>query len=239
MSEALLELRQVSKSYGTTRVLTDIDLKLQPGSKLAILGPSGCGKSTLLRLIAGLDTPLAGEIRISGTEVTLGGRTLVAPHQRGIAMVFQDLGLWPNLTAAQNVALGNASKSPNRVNEVMKLLGIAELAERKPAQLSGGQQQRVALGAALVSEPKLLLLDEPFTGLDWLTKERLLDEIKRLVTELKISVVILSHDPHEARHLCETVLRLEEARVKDFGTWESALKDPASLILKGLASDRS
>ena len=178
---------------------------------------------------------------ILGKPATAAGKSLIPPHERGIAMVFQDLGLWPNLTVAENIGMGTSPQlgRQEKINQIMALLSIGELANRKPSQLSGGQQQRVALGAALVSKPKLLLLDEPFTGLDWLTKERLLEEIRRIVTEKNISVVMVSHDPFEARSLCNQVMTLDEGKVLDFGTWEEVLKTPQSPILNRLKHLRS
>jgi iron(III) transport system ATP-binding protein len=236
----VLESRSLFKSYSQTRVLSDVTFTLPAAGRLAVLGSSGCGKSTLLRIIAGLEDADSGETLISGKAVIAAGKSLVPPHLRGISMVFQDLGLWPNLTAAQNIALGlgSAPVQEPRVIEALNLLGISDLSARKPSQLSGGQQQRVALGAALVSRPKLLLLDEPFTGLDWLTKERLLEEIRRITTQAGIALIMVTHDPFEARNLCDQVLTLDEGRTGDFGNWQDAIKSPRSPILKRFITEQ-
>jgi ABC-type Fe3+/spermidine/putrescine transport system ATPase subunit len=200
----LLEIAQLTHRYGRTAVLANFFLAIGAAEHLALIGPSGCGKSTLLRLIAGLETPQNGTVTLDGSVATDGSRILIPPHQRGVAMVFQDLALWPNLTAMGNVELGLASASltrherRDRAREALALCRVEELTERKPAQLSGGQQQRVALARALALRPRLLLLDEPFTGLDDTLKAQLILDIRALASQHHITVLAVTHDREEA-----------------------------------------
>jgi ABC-type Fe3+/spermidine/putrescine transport system ATPase subunit len=206
----LLEIVGLSHRYGSTVVIDDLSLSLEAGRHLALTGPSGCGKSTLLRLIAGLEAPLKGAILIEGRSATLDSRIYLPPHRRSVAMVFQDLALWPNLTALANVELGLAStelshkEKRERAAEALALCRISDLGSRKPAQLSGGQQQRVALARALAVRPKLLLLDEPFTGLDAALKAQIIADLTDLSTLHHITLLAATHDPEEAEALaCE------------------------------------
>jgi iron(III) transport system ATP-binding protein len=219
MTDRGFECIAVSKSYAGTAALDQVSLRIPAGPHTAILGPSGCGKSTLLRLLAGLETPTAGSILLDGQTISTAGRILRPPHQRGVAMLFQDLALWPNLTARENVRLGLAGlrlsrrDSFRRAGEALALCGIADLADRFPRQLSGGQQQRAALARALAVQPRFLLLDEPFSGIDLATKSRLLTEIADLARERRFHVVLVTHDPWETRELCEVAILLERGTV--------------------------
>jgi ABC-type Fe3+/spermidine/putrescine transport system ATPase subunit len=238
VTSAGIELRGVCKSYAGRRVLSDVALRIAPGEHLAVLGPSGCGKSTLLRLVAGLEEPTGGEILLDGQPASQPQRVLVPPHRRGIAMVFQDLALWPNLTAAGNVRLGLAGAGLARraveeqVQSVLALCGIEPLARRKPGQLSGGEQQRVALARALAVRPRFLLLDEPFAGIDLVTKGRLLEEIARLAAAQRATVVLVTHDPFEAAALCRSAAVLEAGQCVEQGALSSLLASPTSTILR-------
>ena len=209
---ALLELDRVTKFFGTTRVLRDFSLTVSAGKNLALVGPSGCGKTTLLRLIAGLDTPQAGRIEIEGRAATDGPRLLVPPHERGVAMVFQDLALWPNLTARDNVLLGlsgqhlSHANAHRRANDALARCHAADFATRKPTHLSGGEQQRVALARAFAVRPRLLLLDEPFNALDETLAESLLTEAAELATSFSATLVLVSHRTEDAHALlCRVV----------------------------------
>ena len=215
------ELRAISKSYGKQAILSDISLELPCGRHTALLGPSGCGKSTILRLLAGIEAPDSGEIRLHGAM-----RIVIAPHQRTIGMVFQDLALWPNLVALDNVRLGRATEKAAR--EALALCGIEALAQRRPGELSGGQQQRVALARAIAAEPSFLFLDEPFTGLDWTTKSALLDMISRLARELGLTIILVSHDPAEVLALGSYVVVLEQGRITEAGALAEVLEAPKS-----------
>ncbi len=213
----------VSKEYPGVLALDQVSCEIPDGQNTAILGPSGCGKSTLLRLLAGLEPPTAGSIRLDGQLISTAERIQRPPHRRGVAMVFQDLALWPNLTTRDNVRLGlaglrlNREQSASRVHEALALCGIADLADRHPGQLSGGQQQRVALARALAVQPRFVLLDEPFSGVDLATKSRLLTEIADWARLRRFQVVLVSHDPWEALELCEAAIILDRGVVRGVG----------------------
>lgn len=226
MSDSGFELIDVSKDYSGKSALTHVTMRISNEWHSAILGPSGCGKSTVLRLLAGLEEPTTGSILLDGQTISAAGRIIRPPHQRGIAMLFQDLALWPNLTTRENIRLGLAGlrltrqESSRRIREALELCGIADLADRYPSQLSGGQQQRAALARAVAVHPRFLFLDEPFSGVDLATKSRLLTEIAELARECRFQVILVSHDPWEALELCKTAVILDQGTVR--GTGEMA-----------------
>lgn len=223
MSDGGFEFIDVSKSYAGKSALAHVSMRIPAGPHSAILGPSGCGKSTVLRLLAGLEAPTAGSILLDAQTISTAARILRPPHLRGVAMLFQDLALWPNLTTRENIRLGLAGlrlsrqESSHRIHEVLDLCGIADLADRLPSQLSGGQQQRAALARAIAVHPRFLLLDEPFSGVDLATKSRLLTEIADLARERRFQVILVSHDPWEALELCETAAILEQGSERAVG----------------------
>jgi ABC-type Fe3+/spermidine/putrescine transport system ATPase subunit len=235
---ALIELRNVAMRYGVREVFRAISLEVRRGENFALLGPSGCGKSTLLRLIAGLETPTEGDLLLDGVPASSAGRTMLAPHRRSLALVFQDLALWPNLSVSQNVELGLSGlrlpthERRERVAAALAMCRIGELGARRPEQLSGGERQRVALARALAMRPKILLLDEPFASLDIAAKSRLYDEIRRLCAELALTLVLVSHDPLEAAALCARAAVLEEGRVVEAGALRDLLAAPKSETLR-------
>lgn len=238
VSGSSFELKAVSRSYGTESVLTGVSLILEEGRHTACVGPSGGGKSTLLRLLAGLDEPSAGSVLMDGRTASEPGRILIPPHRRRLGMVFQDLALWPNLSVLDNVRLGLASadlsrrRAESRARETLDLCGIGQLARRKPGEISGGEQQRVALARAIAVRPAFLLLDEPFSGLDLMTKDRLLHQVGRLSHEEGFTVVLVTHDPLEAIGLCDHALVLEQGRVIEFGPLRALIDSPRSDILR-------
>lgn len=238
MSASQFAFCSVSKLYDRHVVLDSVSLTLTAGEHIAILGPSGCGKSTVLRLLAGLDAPSAGQVLLDGAIVSEPHRVLRPPHLRGVAMVFQDLALWPNLSAIDNVLLGlsgtrlTKKEAKKRAHEALALCDIESLADRKPGILSGGQQQRVALARALAVQPWFLLLDEPFAGLDLVTKAKLLEEIAALAMAQHVTIVLVTHDPYEATTLCQSALLLNNGHVEEAGTWKELLGNPRSEILR-------
>jgi iron(III) transport system ATP-binding protein len=235
-------MRAVAKRFGTVPVFEDVSFDVQIGAHLALIGESGSGKSTLLRLLAGLDAPTAGEIRIEDRVVSIAGRILAPPHERKLAMVFQDLALWPNLTALENVIFGMPqAKLPRQERRARALAALRacrldDLAHRKPHALSAGQQQRVALARALAVRPRLLLLDEPFTGLDVIVKAQLFGEIRSLCANFEVTLLVVTHDPLEAAALCHEAVVLENGGVKEKGQLKSLLANPSSAILKALVA---
>ncbi len=227
----------VSKVYDGHSALSGVSFTVTAGEHLSILGPSGCGKSTALRLLAGLEPPSQGQVLLDGMPISQPNQVLMPPSLRGIAMVFQDLALWPNLTALDNVLLGLSGakltrrEARARSEETLNLCGIASLAHRRPGQLSGGQQQRVALARALAARPKLLVLDEPFSSVDIMTKARLLGEVRSLAAQQNLTVVLVSHDPLEAAAICQNAVVLEDGRVQEQGSLSDLMQDPQSQML--------
>ncbi|MBL7716616.1 MAG: ABC transporter ATP-binding protein [Bdellovibrionales bacterium] len=233
-----LEFISVSKKYGSHLALSKVSFSIRAGEHLAIVGSSGSGKSTALRLLAGFEIPDEGTIRFDEKLTSEPGVIRIAPHERGIAMVFQDLGLWPNLSVIENVILGLASIPQSKsekaklAHQALSICQIDELSARKPYQLSGGQQQRVALARALAAEPRWLLLDEPFSGLDLITKARLLRDISEIASIKKITVILVTHDPMEASSLCNRLIVLNDGHLQESGTFKELLEHPTSEILR-------
>jgi iron(III) transport system ATP-binding protein len=219
VSTAAITVAHVSKRLGSHQALADVSLDIAPGTAVVVLGPSGCGKTTLLRLIAGLDVPDDGHVAIHGIPVSEPGRVLVPPHRRGVGLVFQDLALWPHLTVRDNLAFVLASKAlpkaerAARTEQALGLVRIESLATRYPHQLSGGEQQRAALARAVVGEPRVLLLDEPFSSLDDELRTMLRAELTRLRRELMITMVYVTHDREDAAELAERVVEMQAGRV--------------------------
>ncbi len=209
----------------------DLSLRVEPGESIALLGPSGCGKTTLLRLIAGLERPLAGTIQL-GDRFVSGpsgrGGTWVAPESRRVGMVFQDWALFPHLTVGRNVGYGleRSKRTPGRIAETLDLVGLSGFAERMPATLSGGQQQRVALARALAPRPGVLLLDEPFSNLDSSLREDVRSEVRRLLIELDITAVFVTHDQDEAFVVGDRVGVLCDGRLAQVDTPDGLYRRP-------------
>jgi iron(III) transport system ATP-binding protein len=204
----MLVIKQLALAYDKQPVLSDLSLSLMHGEIGCLLGPSGSGKSSLLRAIAGFESIQAGEIEVEAVCLSK-AQYQVPPEQRQIGMVFQDYALFPHLTVAENIAFGLAGKpyaaQQARVSELLQLIGLAELAQRYPHQLSGGQQQRVALARALAPKPRLLLLDEPFSGLDAFLREQLAADVQRVLQSEKITALFVTHDQQEAFALADRI----------------------------------
>lgn len=238
MSVANLELRGVTKAYGNKRAVDNLTASFAVGERVAILGPSGSGKSTTLRLLAGLEAPSDGQVLINGSVASARERVLIPPHRRGISMVFQDLALWPNLTAMGNVMLGLAgagmTKREARIRacESLERCSIAHLADRRPGTLSGGEQQRVALARALAPRPSFLFLDEPFANLDLTLKERLFAEIDTLTREESTAILLVSHDPAEAQALSTHALLLDNGRIVAEGPLTRIIKNSDAELMQ-------
>jgi sn-glycerol 3-phosphate transport system ATP-binding protein len=222
-----IQLQDVAKRWGDARALEGISFAADPGSFVVLLGPSGCGKSTTLRLIAGLEQPSAGAIRIAGREVTR-----LPPAARGIAMVFQSYALFPHLTVAENIVFGlrvrRVRDRDAKLQRVAGMLGLEQLLQRKPAQLSGGQQQRVALGRAIVAEKPVCLMDEPLSNLDAQLRGEMRREIRALQRRLGITMVYVTHDQTEAMTMADRVVLLRAGRIEQVGTPEELYARPAT-----------
>ncbi len=238
MTLSRFEFRSVTKTYEGRDALSAVSFSLAAGEHTALLGPSGSGKTTALRLLAGLEAPDRGEVMLNSEVVSTSGRIILPAHRRGIALVFQDLALWPNLSVRDNVLLGLAglglarSEARARAEEALTLCGIEELAGRRPGRISGGQQQRVALARAIAVRPAFLLLDEPFAGLDLVLKARLLEEIAGLATRQSLTLLLVTHDPSDALTLCRFAIVLDEGRVAEAGCLADLLRAPRSELLR-------
>ncbi len=216
---AEVSLEKLSKTYGGVLAVDSLDLPIRDGELLVLVGPSGCGKTTTLRLIAGLDQPTAGEVRIGGRTVTR-----LAPKARDVAMVFQHFTLYPHLNVFQNLAFGlQLRRLPrpqieSRVREAAAMLGIGDLLQRRPAELSGGERQRVALGRCVVRDPQVLLLDEPLSNLDARWRETLQRDLVRLQQQLGTTTIHVTHDQLEAMMMGQRIAVMHAGRIEQIGT---------------------
>jgi sn-glycerol 3-phosphate transport system ATP-binding protein len=222
-----IRLEQIAKHWGASRALDGITFSADPGSFVVLLGPSGCGKSTTLRLIAGLDTPTGGTIRIGERDVTH-----LPPASRGISMVFQSYALFPHLTVAENIVFGlrvrKVAGRDAKLKRAAEMLGLMPLLARKPSQLSGGQQQRVALGRAIVAEAPVCLMDEPLSNLDAQLRGEMRREIRSLQQRLGITMVYVTHDQTEAMTMADRVVLLRNGRIEHVCTPEDLYARPAT-----------
>lgn len=230
-SEALLRLSSVKKSYDQTEVLSDINLDIRHGEFLTLLGPSGCGKTTLLRLIAGFEQPTAGTIELDGLQMAG-----LSADKRPVNTVFQQYALFPHMSVAQNVAYGLKIKRvakdeiQTRVRDILAMVQMEHLANRRPQDLSGGQQQRVAIARAVINRPKLLLLDEPLSALDHKLRLQMQSELKRLQRELGITFVFVTHDQEEALSMSDRIAVMKDGRFQQVGTPIEIYETPANLF---------
>jgi iron(III) transport system ATP-binding protein len=214
-----LFVQNINVNYGSVIALNDVSLELEHGQIGCLLGPSGCGKSTLLRAIAGFESVGQGTITLA-EKLLSSEKTTIPAEVRGIGMVFQDIALFPHLTVEQNVGFGltHVSKKQRRerVDELLELVGLSDTHSRYPHSLSGGQQQRIALARALAPKPKLLLLDEPFSGLDATLKETLVPEIRTILIKEKITALLVTHDQQEAFIIADKVALMQKGRIEQF-----------------------
>ena len=211
-----LELAEVTHRFDETLAVDDVSIDVAPGGLVCLLGPSGCGKTTLLRLAAGLETLQTGRIAIGGNTVAEGGAARqLAPEKRGVGLMFQDYALFPHLTVAQNIGFGlrNGSRDGAWVERALGDVHLGHLGDRYPHTLSGGQQQRIALLRALAPEPGILLLDEPFSGLDEHLRQRVRQETRSILAESGATTLMVTHDPEEAMFLADRIVVLNHGRV--------------------------
>ena len=229
MTEPLLTCRGVSKRFGDVLALKNADLAVKDGALLALLGPSGCGKTTMLRLIAGFETPDAGEITLRGKLIASPARS-IPPEKRRVSMVFQDFALFPHLNVGANVAFGlpRGARKAERVSELLSLVRLDGLEARMPHELSGGQQQRVALARALAPQPELLLMDEPFSNLDPAVRADVRREVRQLIRDVGITAIIVTHDQEEALSLAGEVALMMDGEVLQAGAPAEIYTHPAS-----------
>lgn len=243
----MLKIRGLSKTFAgragqePVQALDHVNIDVDEGQFATILGPSGCGKTTLLRSIAGFEDPGAGSISIAGSDVVAGGRSVVSAHERGVGIVPQDGALFPHLSVAQNIGFGLSGQPRRernrRVAEILDLVGLGGLGSRRPHELSGGQQQRVALARAIAPNPRLILLDEPFSALDAYLRQSLREEVRNLLRDIGATVVLVTHDQAEAMTLADHLVVMREGRVVQAGKPRETYFRPCDIELARFLGD--
>lgn len=229
-AEGDLHLERLTKQFGDFVAVRDLSLTVPQGSFFALLGPSGCGKTTTLRMVAGLEDPTAGTIRIGDTEITH-----EKPYRRPVNTVFQNYALFPHMTIYENVAFGlkrrgiKDAKTP--ADEALELIQLSQVAQRKPAQLSGGQQQRVALARAIVNRPAVLLLDEPLGALDLKLRRQMQLELKRIQTEVGLTFIHVTHDQEEAMTMADSVAVMNNGIIEQLGPPTELYESPQTAFV--------
>ncbi|MBB5266385.1 iron(III) transport system ATP-binding protein [Catenibacillus scindens] len=228
----IISMKNISKSYDKTDVIKNLDLTIKDKEFTTLLGPSGCGKTTILRMIAGLETPSAGEIYFDDICVYSQEKKInLPPERRNIGFVFQDFALWPHLTVFENVAFGLRARKDRknlekRVMDALEAVHLAEFRNRYPAQLSGGQQQRVGFARAIVTRPDCILFDEPLSALDAILRDEMRIEIKRLTSELAVTAVFVTHDQMEAMSMSDRIVVLNKGTIEQEGEPEEIYQRP-------------
>ena len=224
-----VRVKGLSKHFGGTNVFSDLSFDISKGEFITLLGPSGCGKSTLLRCLAGLENPDAGSISVNGEDITH-----LKAQKRGIGMVFQSYALFPNMTAAENVAFGLKMQKldkgliASRVASVLETVEMIGHEKKYPDQLSGGQKQRIALARALVTEPRILLLDEPLSALDARIRRNLREQIRDIQKKLKLTTIFVTHDQEEAMTMSDRIFLMNRGKFVQIGTSEEVYLSPAT-----------
>lgn len=251
-NSTLLELKNISQSYGELPVVQNLSLKLVKGQIGCLLGPSGCGKTTVLRLIAGFEKLVTGEIELNGVQVATPGFSLPTEKRR-VGMVFQDYALFPHLNVLKNVTFGlhqmDKASALARAMELLEVVGLADAAKKYPHELSGGQQQRVAVARALAPRPDLLLLDEPFSNLDSDLRERLSQEIREVLKSQGATAILVTHDQHEAFAMADEIGVMDQGVIQQWDTAYNLYHRPNSrfvadfvgkgVLLRGEVTDSS
>jgi len=237
---ARLDFEHVARRYGDMLALDDVTLHVAPGKVLCLLGPSGCGKTTLLRIAAGVERPSAGRVLIDNEEVA-GPNRFVPPEKRGVGLMFQDFALFPHLTILDNVAFGlrSLTKAQARAEALNALerVGLAQYAGEYPHILSGGEQQRVALARAIAPRPGVLLMDEPFSGLDPRLRETLREDTLAIVHETRATCIVVTHDAEEAMRMGDSVALMRKGRVVQTGTAPELYRAPKDIFAARTFSD--
>jgi putative spermidine/putrescine transport system ATP-binding protein len=222
-------IKNITKRFDETLAVDDVSVTVKPGETLGLVGPSGCGKTTTLRTVAGFETPTAGRVLFDDEEVTH-----VPPERRNVGLVFQSYALFDNMTVQENVEFGLKMRDvpegerAQRAQQLLEVLGIDGMGDRDPTTLSGGQQQRVGLARALAIEPRVLLLDEPMTGLDAKLKTRLQEEIGSLLDDIDVTSLYVTHDQSEAMVMCDRIAVMNEGRIEQVGTPAEIYESPAN-----------
>ena len=231
-NEKIIEIKNISKSFGDKRILNDVSLYVKRGEFLTLLGPSGCGKTTLLRILAGFGSADSGEVLINGKDITD-----VPPHERPVNTVFQRYALFPHLDVYENIAFGlKLKKMPTdeidkKVRKALKMVSMTDYEDRDVESLSGGQQQRVAIARAIVNEPSVLLLDEPLSALDLKMRKDMQMELKEMHKELGITFIYVTHDQEEALTLSDTIVVFDDGNIKQIGTPTDIYNEPQNAFV--------
>ena len=234
-----LEVRGLSRRFHGQQVVNDLSLSIAPGQVTCLLGPSGCGKSTTLRMIAGVETPDSGEILIDGVQVFARGRNL-PPEARGVGLMFQDFALFPHLTVAENVAFGlsgDRSAKAARVTELLERVNLHGYGEKHPHQLSGGEQQRVALARALAPRPQVMLMDEPFSGLDNRLRDGIRDTTLDILKSEGAAVLLVTHEPDEALRMADEIALMRGGQIVQRGSPYNVYNSPVDRAAAAFFSD--
>ena len=229
--ETVLELDGLTREYGIETAVEEFSLSVDQGELLTLLGPSGCGKTTTLRMIAGLEQPTSGEVRISG-ETVADGSSAVPPEERNVGLVFQEFALFPHLTVGENITFGiddwETEAQQQRLDELLALVDLDEHRDKYPEALSGGQQQRVALARSLAPEPDILLLDEPFSNLDVRLRIDMRQEVRRILKEAGVTAISVTHDQEEALSISDRVAIMNDGHLEQVGKPELVFENPES-----------
>ncbi|WP_408958977.1 ABC transporter ATP-binding protein [Natrinema sp. 74] len=235
-AEPVLELDGLAKRYGNEAVIGDLSLAVREGELLTLLGPSGCGKTTTLRLIAGLERPDAGRVRLADETVSGNGR-FVPPEDRNVGLVFQEFALFPHLSARENVAFGlrdrDEADRETRVDDLLDLVSLESHGDHYPDELSGGQRQRVALARSLAPEPEMLLLDEPFSSLDADLRVEMREEVRQIIKETGVTAISVTHDQEEALSISDRVAVMNDGDIEQIDTPQRVFRRPESRFVAG------
>ncbi|HHT9116441.1 MAG: ABC transporter ATP-binding protein [Planctomycetes bacterium] len=238
-----LEVKQLIKNFNRREVVRSISFCAEKGQLLALLGPSGCGKTTTLRMIAGLETADDGEIWIEGALASCGRKVVISQKQRHIGMVFQDLALWPHMTVYENIEFGLKANDliraerRKKIETVLNKINMQNYAREYPTRLSGGQQQLIAIARAIVTEPRLLLMDEPLSNIDVKLREDIRQEIRRIQQETQITTVYVTHDQDDAFLLADKIAVINNGILEQIGIPEEIYSSPTSLFVANFVGE--
>ena len=238
MTEAAprLQVEDLTRRFGGRAVVSEVSLSVEAGQVTCLLGPSGCGKSTTLRMIAGVERPDGGRVLIDGVEVFREGRN-VPPEGRGVGLMFQDFALFPHLTVAGNIGFGLRSDKAARVGELLEKVGLTGFGLKHPHELSGGEQQRVALARALAPRPRVMLMDEPFSGLDNRLRDGIRDETLDVLKAEGTAVLLVTHEPDEAMRMADEIALMRDGRIVQQGAPYNVYNAPADRAAAAFFSD--
>ena len=236
----MIEIENLNLSFRNINIIRDISFTVSESEVVCLLGPSGCGKTTILRLIAGLEFPDGGTVSIGG-QVVSGYNIHVEPHRRKVGFLFQDYALFPHLTVAQNIGWGLPRKGRNetssRINDLLKQICMIDHAEKYPHELSGGEQQRVALARAQAPNPRLLLLDEPFSGLDTTLRNTIREDTSQILSDGNITAIVVTHDPEEAMLMADRIILMRSGKVVQIGSPEDLYSKPVDTFTASFFGD--